>query len=706
MDWYKSSGAQVLAARSTVMYHDLCTRAESPGAVLDVDIRQIDLDVPRTGVSLYRFVMHQDVNENVDLDLNPLAPHFNALKRILLAYSLRNVRVGYVQGHADVVSFLMGLVSTDGKTGDYDEEHVFWIYAVLMERIFPSDFFARMPKLQGFHVDMDVFAKLIQSKVPALASVLEPEDLHVLSSLLASKWFMTVWVGEIPLPALTAYWRFMLAGSMDSSSVAHFIMALSLLELATESIVASVRENDGDASFGYKVALEHASHVDADTITSLLRYNKYNLNDTIIEGMRADVRANPHFIEQEVCALHGITHFDRSQLEHLQVEFQFLIATSQQQQNNEPMRRQTLAADGINKDVLRQILFRVIPEWSHASADQLFHVLQPDARGNIDFQRLMLALSVLCRGSTEEKMRLCFDLYDVDKSGFLGVEKMINMAASLCEIYQNKVAPPPPPPRQRSGSSSQGPSVQTTRRASASHDARDDVDQAGTSPALMSSSRRKFRSCSSDATHHWNTPTFGSLDDDRHDDDEDDYETALLNRYDRVLPVAFLHKLLRMDVDRDHKLSFKEWSQGARTEPLILRCFEDDTSAIHDSRLQSAYRHRRSSRGSDFHHRRLRRRSNSSDCHSRSSPPSPSDKPMGGLLSDMALSGTNKRKDGGRISLLSPTSEFHQFSSAIQRATQQHVDKPPLQPLPPAPLPPSRTLSWHKRSMCEGCVIL
>ncbi|RHY89736.1 hypothetical protein DYB35_004859 [Aphanomyces astaci] len=634
MDWYESSGAHVLAARSTVTYHELCTRAASPGAVLEADSRQIDLDVPRTGVSLYRFVLHEDVNEDVDLDLCPLAPHFDALKRILLAYSLRNMRVGYVQGHADVVSFLMGLTSStaDDKAGQYDDEQVFWIYAVLMERIFPSDFFARMPKLQGFHVDMDVFARLIQSKVPALASVLAPDDLHVLSSLLASKWFMTVWVGEIPLPALTAYWHYMLVGNVETSSVAHFIMALSLLELATDAILASVRENDGDASFGYKVALEHAAHVDADTISSLLRFNKYMLTDAVVESMRADVRSNPHFIEQEVCALHGITHFDRSQLEHLQVEFQFL------------------------------------------------------------------ALSVLCRGSTEEKMRLCFDLYDVDKSGYLCVEKMINMAASLCEIYQNKVAPVPmvvlAPPN-----------APAPRRASASAHG---VNQGGESDAPTSGpTRRKGRSCSSDATHRWNSPSFGSLCDGvdhRHDGDPDEYEASLLDRFDRVLPVAFLHKLLRMDVDGDHKLSFKEWSQGARTEPLILRCFEDDVTSVQDPLLvPSAHRHRRSSRGSDMHHRRPRRRSNSSDCLPlRSTPPSPSDNLA--LLS----STPSKRKDGGRISLLSPTSEFHQFSSAIQRASQQPVDKSATEsrPSPPPASPQTPPTSAHKRSMCEGCVIL
>ncbi len=46
---------------------------------------------------------------------------------------------------------------------------------------------------------------------------------------------------------------------------------------------------------------------------------------------------------------------------------------------------------------------------------------------------------MLCKGTVEEKLRLCFDLYDVEKTGMLNVEHMILMAGSLCEIYQNKV---------------------------------------------------------------------------------------------------------------------------------------------------------------------------------------------------------------------------------------------------------------------------
>lgn len=90
----------------------------------------------------------------------------------------RNPRVGYVQGHADVLCFVIGNINARR-----DEEEVFWVYASIIERsllalcalvsatcslilhsrsthtlrvaerrVFPDDFFARAPKLHGFQV--------------------------------------------------------------------------------------------------------------------------------------------------------------------------------------------------------------------------------------------------------------------------------------------------------------------------------------------------------------------------------------------------------------------------------------------------------------------------------------------------------------------------------------------------------------------------
>lgn len=48
---------------------------------------------------------------------------------IPISYVQRNSRVGYIQGHADVMCFILANTTTP-----YNEEEAFWIYAIIVER--------------------------------------------------------------------------------------------------------------------------------------------------------------------------------------------------------------------------------------------------------------------------------------------------------------------------------------------------------------------------------------------------------------------------------------------------------------------------------------------------------------------------------------------------------------------------------------------
>lgn len=161
-DWYARSGAQALRAASAVSFREYLARARSGNrapATLDDDRRQIELDLARARASVREFVLRESDDQSDDGDGDPeedarLAPILAMLRDILLAYSLvraggrrnaggamvaqsgdmlvmaqRNPRVGYVQGHADVVCFLIGNINERR-----DEEEVFWVYASLIER--------------------------------------------------------------------------------------------------------------------------------------------------------------------------------------------------------------------------------------------------------------------------------------------------------------------------------------------------------------------------------------------------------------------------------------------------------------------------------------------------------------------------------------------------------------------------------------------
>ena len=53
------------------------------------------------------------------------------------------------------------------------------------------------------------------------------------------------------------------------------------------------------------------------------------------------------------------------------------------------------------------------------------------ANSEIDFREVVCCLSVLTRGSTEQRLRLLFDIFDADKSGFLEGKEIAALAGAV-----------------------------------------------------------------------------------------------------------------------------------------------------------------------------------------------------------------------------------------------------------------------------------
>jgi len=60
-------------------------------------------------------------------------------------------------------------------------------------------------------------------------------------------------------------------------------------------------------------------------------------------------------------------------------------------------------------------------------AEQLFKAFDKSGDGSVDFQELSKGLSVFTKGSLDEKLRLCFALFDEDKDGFIQQEEFSNI---------------------------------------------------------------------------------------------------------------------------------------------------------------------------------------------------------------------------------------------------------------------------------------
>ena len=67
-------------------------------------------------------------------------------------------------------------------------------------------------------------------------------------------------------------------------------------------------------------------------------------------------------------------------------------------------------------------------------ADHVFRTFDKDGDESIDFKEFICGLSITCHGSEEDKLRWAFHMYDVDRSGSITEDELVEIIRSICKM--------------------------------------------------------------------------------------------------------------------------------------------------------------------------------------------------------------------------------------------------------------------------------
>eukprot|EP00945_MAST-04E_sp_MAST-4E-sp1_P007912 g7912.t1 len=200
--WMSLTGAGVAKYHNASVYSE-CLLAADSGLE-----ETISRDISRT------FPRHQQFRVTGGLGQR-------SMFHVLRAYSVYNPEVGYCQGMGYICALLLCYLN---------EEDAFWTMVSLMQKHEMEGLYQEgLPKLQLYHV---VLEKLIRIRLPQIASHFF-DELMMLPSMFASKWFLTIFTYSFPLDVVVRVWDIFMS---EGWSII-FKVALALVDLLRDDIL-------------------------------------------------------------------------------------------------------------------------------------------------------------------------------------------------------------------------------------------------------------------------------------------------------------------------------------------------------------------------------------------------------------------------------------------------------------------------------------
>ncbi|XP_073998453.1 neuronal calcium sensor 1-like isoform X3 [Rhodnius prolixus] len=98
----------------------------------------------------------------------------------------------------------------------------------------------------------------------------------------------------------------------------------------------------------------------------------------------------------------------------------------------------------VKEDTFRTIYSQFFPQGANTSqyATYVFHTLDQSNNGTLSFQDFVQGLSVLCRGSLEERLRWTFSLYDINRDGKITRDELWDVVTSVYNLL-GRLSPQP-----------------------------------------------------------------------------------------------------------------------------------------------------------------------------------------------------------------------------------------------------------------------
>ena len=418
--WYESSGAKLKRERSKRDYPSYLSDTSlslSPNYEQEMDQIRKDIDEGRTSSAGFS----DEITRSFLSQLEQAEPNLTQkIKNICVAWVHRCPEIGYVQGMNEVSLLLLAFL---------DEEEAFWTLCAMNEDLHAKDFFSReAPMMNGFQSLSHVFGELAEEKFTALSRSLPPgQSLSSLSRMAAMKWWIDLYSDGLSLSPMLVVWDEFLTSPLLADEplvggdTALLRSALALLELTSPSLSLSNSENRDEV---YPALIEAARQVTAEELYTAMRpFDKWFSADELLERerkAREEIRGSWAKFKNQFLLLAQSTLLSSD-------EVTLLLSLLRDK-------------DGLSLSISKDEFSLLLSEADiHLRPDALRWLwsIYSDEDGNVPWKSLLVCLSVLSDGSNEERLLLCWKVFDEENSGSLSSDQASQLSHSLTSMINS-----------------------------------------------------------------------------------------------------------------------------------------------------------------------------------------------------------------------------------------------------------------------------
>ncbi|XP_030419226.1 Kv channel-interacting protein 4 isoform X4 [Gopherus evgoodei] len=89
----------------------------------------------------------------------------------------------------------------------------------------------------------------------------------------------------------------------------------------------------------------------------------------------------------------------------------------------------------VNEETFKEIYSQFFPQGDSTTyAHFLFNAFDTDHNGSVSFEDFIMGLSILLRGTVQEKLNWAFNLYDINKDGYITKEEMLDIMKAIYDM--------------------------------------------------------------------------------------------------------------------------------------------------------------------------------------------------------------------------------------------------------------------------------